>query len=76
MSHVGHVSAVSVPSSSRVGCRVGSADVNALSFGASYSMGSKLRLPTRNSVMTKLGREYRPLKVCFELYRMLLILNP
>ncbi|XP_019198822.1 PREDICTED: phytoene dehydrogenase, chloroplastic/chromoplastic [Ipomoea nil] len=63
MSHIGHVSAVSLASSSRVGCRVGSAEVNALSFGASYSMGSKLRIPTSNGVMPKLGRGYRPLKV-------------
>lgn len=35
-----------------------------ISFGASYSMGSKLRFPaSKNGVMTRSGREFRPLKV-------------
>ncbi|CAH9055703.1 unnamed protein product [Cuscuta epithymum] len=60
MSHVGHVSAVSLSPQGKTA----TLSNFQISFGASYSMGSKLRFPaSSNGGMTRLGRGFRPLKV-------------
>lgn len=74
MSQFGHVSAVNLrrqsnvvhlwssPAAARGGCHF--AEMNALSFGCSDSMGHKLKSSVANTVKLRSRRGVRPLKVC------------